>query len=148
MVRQVCPKAWSLLTQTSVFVGSEFLNFHARVIAAPLSGKTLAAHGADALWVSSPNLPGLPTMDGDFGRGKRYRQRRAARTYQTFLKGLMFLSQASDREVLLREAFHPLSSPSDSKIAESFAQTCPPMDRMVPGAASEDLTLLFRHALE
>ena len=42
-----------------------------RVIAAPLSGKTLAAHGADVLWVTSPNLPDLPGVDRDFGRGKR-----------------------------------------------------------------------------
>ncbi|CAG8326850.1 unnamed protein product [Penicillium salamii] len=42
-----------------------------RVIAAPLSGKTLSAHGADVLWVTSPSLPDLPTMDRDFGRGKR-----------------------------------------------------------------------------
>lgn len=42
-----------------------------RVIAAPLSGKTLAAHGADVIWATSPNLPDLPTMDRDFGRGKR-----------------------------------------------------------------------------
>lgn len=42
-----------------------------RVIAAPLCGKTLAAHGADVIWVTSPNLPDLPTMDRDFGRGKR-----------------------------------------------------------------------------
>ncbi|KAF9879305.1 CoA-transferase family III [Colletotrichum karsti] len=42
-----------------------------RVIAAPLCGKTLAAHGADIIWVTSPNLPDLPTMDRDFGRGKR-----------------------------------------------------------------------------
>lgn len=42
-----------------------------RVIAAPLAGKTLAAHGADVLWVTSPNLPDLPTMDRDLGRGKR-----------------------------------------------------------------------------
>lgn len=42
-----------------------------RVIAAPLAGKTLAAHGADVLWVTSPNLPDLPTMDRDFARGKR-----------------------------------------------------------------------------
>lgn len=43
----------------------------ARVIAAPLAGKTLAAHGADVIWITSPNLPDLPTMDRDFGRGKR-----------------------------------------------------------------------------
>ncbi|KAI3400413.1 hypothetical protein diail_3430 [Diaporthe ilicicola] len=42
-----------------------------RVIAAPLCGKTLAVHGADVMWVTSPNLPDLPTMDRDFGRGKR-----------------------------------------------------------------------------
>ncbi|KAF4439688.1 Formyl-coenzyme A transferase [Fusarium acutatum] len=42
-----------------------------RVIAAPLAGKTLAAHGADVIWVTSPGLPDLPTMDRDFGRGKR-----------------------------------------------------------------------------
>ena len=42
-----------------------------RVIAAPLAGKTLAAHGADVLWITSPNLPDLPTMDRDFARGKR-----------------------------------------------------------------------------
>lgn len=42
-----------------------------RVIAAPLCGKTLAAYGADVIWVTSPSLPDLPTMDRDFGRGKR-----------------------------------------------------------------------------
>ncbi|KAF5698899.1 Formyl-coenzyme A transferase [Fusarium mundagurra] len=42
-----------------------------RVIAAPLAGKTLAAHGADVIWVTGPGLPDLPTMDRDFGRGKR-----------------------------------------------------------------------------
>ncbi|KAK7414925.1 hypothetical protein QQX98_006250 [Neonectria punicea] len=42
-----------------------------RVIAAPLCGKTLAVHGADVIWVTSPNLPDLPTLDRDLGRGKR-----------------------------------------------------------------------------
>jgi hypothetical protein len=42
-----------------------------RVIAAPVAGRTLAAHGADVLWITSPNLPDLPTMDRDFARGKR-----------------------------------------------------------------------------
>ncbi|RDL34698.1 Uncharacterized protein BP5553_07826 [Venustampulla echinocandica] len=45
-----------------------------RVIAAPLAGKTLAAHGADVLWVTAPHLPDLPTMDRDFARGKRTTQ--------------------------------------------------------------------------
>lgn len=42
-----------------------------RVIAAPVAGMTLAAHGADVLWVTSPNLPALPRNDRNFGRGKR-----------------------------------------------------------------------------
>ena len=42
-----------------------------RVIAAPLAGRTLAAHGADVLWITSPNLPDLPGLDRDFARGKR-----------------------------------------------------------------------------
>ena len=42
-----------------------------RVIAAPVAGKTLAAHGADVLWVTSPNLPDLPSLDKNLMRGKR-----------------------------------------------------------------------------
>lgn len=42
-----------------------------RVIAAPVAGRTLAAHGADVLWVTSPNLPDLPGIDIDVSRGKR-----------------------------------------------------------------------------
>ncbi|KAF9892975.1 hypothetical protein FE257_000567 [Aspergillus nanangensis] len=42
-----------------------------RVIAAPVCGRTLAAHGADVLWVTSPNLPDLPELDRDVARGKR-----------------------------------------------------------------------------
>ena len=45
-----------------------------RVIAAPVAGRTLAAHGADVLWVTSPNLPDLPALDIDTGRGKRTAQ--------------------------------------------------------------------------
>ncbi|KAF2846447.1 CoA-transferase family III [Plenodomus tracheiphilus IPT5] len=42
-----------------------------RVIAAPVAGRTLAAHGADVMWVTSPNLPDLPDLDIDTSRGKR-----------------------------------------------------------------------------
>ncbi|KAI0418998.1 CoA-transferase family III [Xylaria grammica] len=50
--------------------GLRVLEF-SRVIAAPVSGKTLAAHGADVLWVTSPRLPDLPGLDREFARGKR-----------------------------------------------------------------------------
>ena len=42
-----------------------------RVIAAPVAGRTLAAHGADVLLVYGPNLPAIPWLTIDTGRGKR-----------------------------------------------------------------------------
>ncbi|KAH0494459.1 hypothetical protein TgHK011_001077 [Trichoderma gracile] len=42
-----------------------------RVIAAPVAGRCLAAHGADVLWVTSPSLPSIPSLDKDLSRGKR-----------------------------------------------------------------------------
>jgi crotonobetainyl-CoA:carnitine CoA-transferase CaiB-like acyl-CoA transferase len=41
-----------------------------RVIAGPVAGRTLAAHGADVLLVSSPDLPAIPWLTIDTGRGK------------------------------------------------------------------------------
>lgn len=41
-----------------------------RVIAGPVAGRTLAAHGADVMLVSSPNLPSIPWLVIDTGRGK------------------------------------------------------------------------------
>ncbi|KAI0917561.1 hypothetical protein AcW1_007269 [Taiwanofungus camphoratus] len=45
-----------------------------RVLAGPVCGRTLAAHGADVLWITSPNLPALPLLDLDTSRGKRTTQ--------------------------------------------------------------------------
>jgi len=42
-----------------------------RVLAGPICGRTLAAHGADVLRVISPNLPTIDVADIDSGRGKR-----------------------------------------------------------------------------
>eukprot|EP01134_Creolimax_fragrantissima_P001008 CFRG1008T1 len=42
-----------------------------RIIAGPVSGRALAAHGADVLRVTSPKLPFIPTLVIDTGRGKR-----------------------------------------------------------------------------
>jgi crotonobetainyl-CoA:carnitine CoA-transferase CaiB-like acyl-CoA transferase len=41
-----------------------------RVIAGPVCGRTLAAHGADVMNVASPNIPNLPRLVVDTGRGK------------------------------------------------------------------------------
>ena len=41
-----------------------------RVIAGPVAGRTLAALGAEVMLVSSPNLPAIPWLTIDTGRGK------------------------------------------------------------------------------
>ena len=41
-----------------------------RVIAGPVAGRTLAAHGADVMLVASPHLPAIPWLVIDMGRGK------------------------------------------------------------------------------
>jgi crotonobetainyl-CoA:carnitine CoA-transferase CaiB-like acyl-CoA transferase len=41
-----------------------------RVIAGPVCGRVLAAHGAEVMNVASPNLPNLPRLVMDTGRGK------------------------------------------------------------------------------
>jgi hypothetical protein len=42
-----------------------------RVIAGPVAGRALAAHGAEVLHITSPNLPSIATLVKDTGRGKR-----------------------------------------------------------------------------
>lgn len=41
-----------------------------RIIAGPVCGRALAAHGADVLRITSPNLPHIPGLIPDVGRGK------------------------------------------------------------------------------
>ncbi|KAH8085960.1 CoA-transferase family III [Cristinia sonorae] len=45
-----------------------------RVLAGPVCGRTLAAYGADVLWITSPSLPALPDLDVETSRGKRTTQ--------------------------------------------------------------------------
>jgi len=41
-----------------------------RVIAGPVASRTLAAHGADVMLISGPDLPAIPWLTIDTGRGK------------------------------------------------------------------------------
>jgi crotonobetainyl-CoA:carnitine CoA-transferase CaiB-like acyl-CoA transferase len=41
-----------------------------RVIAGPVAGRTLAVHGADVMLIAGPNLPAIPWLTIDTGRGK------------------------------------------------------------------------------
>ena len=45
-----------------------------RVIAGPVCGRTLAAHGADVLLITAPHLPAIAPLVIDTGRGKRSAQ--------------------------------------------------------------------------
>lgn len=58
------------LTGPLALSGQKVLELN-RVIAAPVCGKVLAAHGADNTWVTSPNLPTAPELDMEFTKGKR-----------------------------------------------------------------------------
>lgn len=45
-----------------------------RIIAGPVSTRTMAAHGADVLLITGPHLPSIPALVIDTGRGKRSAQ--------------------------------------------------------------------------
>ncbi|BAT59081.1 formyl-coenzyme A transferase [Variibacter gotjawalensis] len=45
-----------------------------RIIAGPVAGRTLAAHGASVLLITSAHLPSIPALVVDTGRGKRSAQ--------------------------------------------------------------------------
>lgn len=61
-----------------------------RVIAGPVAGRTLAAHGADVLLVSGPELPAIRWLTIDTGRGK----------LTTFIKLKSETGRAQMRELL------------------------------------------------
>jgi crotonobetainyl-CoA:carnitine CoA-transferase CaiB-like acyl-CoA transferase len=61
------PKPWP--TGDRPLAGLRVLDL-SRVIAGPVAGRTLAAHGADVLLISGPNLPAIPWLTIDTGRGK------------------------------------------------------------------------------
>ncbi|KAG8717471.1 hypothetical protein FRC09_014225 [Ceratobasidium sp. 395] len=83
-----------------------------RVIAGPVCGRTLAAHGADVIWVTSPNLPDLPAIDIDTSRGKRTVQldlnhEADITTFRNLLKDADVLLQSYRPGSLARRGFGP-----------------------------------------
>ena len=66
-IGEAAPKPWPRGERP--LAGMRVLDL-SRVIAGPVAGRTLAAHGADVLLISGPGLPATPWLTIDTGRGK------------------------------------------------------------------------------
>jgi crotonobetainyl-CoA:carnitine CoA-transferase CaiB-like acyl-CoA transferase len=66
-IGEAAPKRWPAGDRP--LAGLHVLDL-SRVIAGPVAGRTLAAHGADVLLVSGADLPAIPWLAIDTGRGK------------------------------------------------------------------------------
>src|SRR3977135_4239376 len=66
-IGEAAPKPWPAGDRP--LAGMRVLDL-SRVIAGPVAGRTLAVHGADVLLVSGPDLPAIPWLTIDTGRGK------------------------------------------------------------------------------
>jgi len=66
-IGEAAPRPWPAGNQP--LAGLRVLDV-SRVIAGPVAGRTLAAHGADVMLVSGPDLPAIPWLVIDTGRGK------------------------------------------------------------------------------
>ena len=66
-IGEAAPKPWPAGDRP--LAGMRVLDL-SRVIAGPVAGRTLAAHGADVLLISGPDLPAIPWLTIDTGRGK------------------------------------------------------------------------------
>jgi len=66
-IGEAAPKPWPAGDRP--LAGLRVLDL-SRVIAAPVAGRTLAVHGADVMLISGPDLPAIPWLAIDTGRGK------------------------------------------------------------------------------
>jgi len=83
-----------------------------RVIAGPVAGRTLAAHGADVLLISGPDLPAIPWLTIDTGRGKltsfvELKSEQGRATLRDLLAGADIFSQGYRPSALASLGFSP-----------------------------------------
>jgi crotonobetainyl-CoA:carnitine CoA-transferase CaiB-like acyl-CoA transferase len=83
-----------------------------RVIAGPVAGRTLAAHGADVFLISGPDLPAIPWLTIDTGRGKltsflEFKSEQGRNNLRALLAQADVFSQGYRPQALARLGFSP-----------------------------------------
>jgi crotonobetainyl-CoA:carnitine CoA-transferase CaiB-like acyl-CoA transferase len=111
-IGDAAPKPWSKGDRP--LSGLRVLDL-SRVIAGPIAGRTLAAHGADVLLVSGPELPAIPWLTIDTGRGKlttfiELKSEAGQAQMRTLLKDADIVSQGYRPRALATLGFSPEQS--------------------------------------
>ena len=108
-IGDAAPKPWPVGERP--LAGLRVLDL-SRVIAGPVAGRTLAAHGAEVMLISSAALPAIPWLTIDTGRGKlsSFVELRTADGQQTFrelIRGADIVSQGYRPGALAALGFSP-----------------------------------------
>ncbi|MCC8939728.1 CoA transferase [Bradyrhizobium sp. Arg68] len=108
-IGEAAPKPWPAGNRP--LAGIRVLDL-SRVIAGPVAGRTLAAHGADVLLISGPDLPAIPWLTIDTGRGKltsflELKSEQGRRIMERLLAQADILSQGYRPQAIARLGFSP-----------------------------------------
>src|ERR1700733_5324342 len=108
-IGEAAPKPWPAGDRP--LAGLRVLDL-SRVIAGPVAGRTLAVHGADELLISGPDLPAIPWLTIDTGRGKltsfiELKSEQGRDSLRTLLAQADIFSQGYRPQALGRLGFSP-----------------------------------------
>ncbi|WP_338698476.1 CoA transferase [Bradyrhizobium sp. 26S5] len=108
-IGEAAPKPWPAGDRP--LAGIRVLDL-SRVIAGPVAGRTLAAHGADVLLISGPDLPDIPWLTIDTGRGKlasfvELKSEEGRRVMRGLVAQADILSQGYRPQAIARLGFSP-----------------------------------------
>ncbi len=108
-IGEAAPKPWP--NGERPLAGIRVLDL-SRVIAGPVAGRTLAVHGADVMLISGPELPAIPWLTIDTGRGKlsafvELKSEQGRATLRDLLAGTDIFSQGYRPSALASLGFSP-----------------------------------------
>jgi crotonobetainyl-CoA:carnitine CoA-transferase CaiB-like acyl-CoA transferase len=108
-IGEAAPKPWPAGDRP--LAGVRVLDL-SRVIAGPVAGRTLAVHGADVLLISGPDLPAIPWLTIDTGRGKltsfvELKREQGRNTLRDLLASADIFSQGYRPQALASLGFSP-----------------------------------------